>query len=109
MGAVEDALEAANAQLSKAKGEITDLITTLNGHIADLETQIAANAVQPETLQALKDTAQALDDVVPDVVSPPADTGTPTDTTLPAGGDAAPPADTTGDGGFTEPVDVNPV
>jgi hypothetical protein len=91
MGAVEDALESINIQLGKAKDEILS-------EIATLEQQIADNAVNPDTLQALKDKAQALDDVVPDVV-PPSDT-TPPDTGT---GDVTPP-----DSGFTESVDVNP-
>lgn len=67
MGALEDTLTAVSTQLGKAKDEIVALIT-------DLEGQIAANAVDPATVDALKAAAQSLDDVVPDVppVEPPA-------------------------------------
>lgn len=64
MGALEDTLVAVKDQLSKASAEIVGLIN-------DLEGQIAANAVQQDTVDALRDAAQTLDDIVPDAPAEP--------------------------------------
>lgn len=65
MGAVQDAVDQVAAQLAKAKAEIV-------AKIADLEAQVAAG--ETPDLTALKEAAQALDDVVLDVPDvPPAD------------------------------------
>ena len=58
MGAVQDAVDQVAAQLAKAKAEIV-------AKVADLEAQVAAGEI-PD-LTALKEAAQALDDVVLDV------------------------------------------
>ena len=62
MSAAQDAVDQITLQLGKAKDEII-------AKVADLETQIEAG--ETPDLTALKAAAQALDDVVPDVVEPP--------------------------------------
>lgn len=62
MGAVQDAVDQIVTQLAKAQAEIVDKIDELEASIAAGET--------PD-LSALKAAAQALDDVVPDVVEEP--------------------------------------
>lgn len=59
MGSLQDAVDAITAQLAKAQAEII-------AKISDLEAVIAAGGT-PD-LTALKAAAQALDDVVPDVI-----------------------------------------
>lgn len=63
MGAVQDAVDAVVAQLSKATDEIV-------AEIAALEAQVAAG--ETPDLAGLKAAAQALDDINPDVVAEPA-------------------------------------
>lgn len=66
MGLVDD-LNAIKEQLGKAKDEIV-------GKISDLESALAASGTPDPAVSAavdsLKEAAQALDDVVPDVVAP---------------------------------------
>lgn len=62
MSAADDAVTAVTTQLGKAKTEIDGLIAQLEG-----------SSVSPATLDQLKATSQALDDIVPDQVAPPAE------------------------------------
>lgn len=67
MSQADETAKQINDQLTKAKGEIDTLVSTLEG-----------TSVDPATLDQLKSTAQALDDIVPDqVVAAPADGETP--------------------------------
>jgi DNA-binding FrmR family transcriptional regulator len=65
MTSAEDQAKGIGDQLNKAKGEIDGLVSSLEG-----------SAVDQATLDQLKATSQALDDIVPDQVvnpEPPAD------------------------------------
>ena len=70
MSEAQSAINAVVAQLNKAKVEILD-------RVADLEAQIeAAGAAGAVDVSALVAAAQALDDIVPDVVEDPAEVDT---------------------------------
>ena len=68
MTSAENQAAAISAQLGKAKSEIDGLVASLEG-----------SAVSQETLDQLKATSQALDDIVPDQVVEP-EPATPDDT-----------------------------
>ena len=76
MGAADNTAKQINDQLGKAKGELDTLIASLQD-----------TSVDPATLAQLQETAQALDDIVPDQV---VDTGTDTGTDTPPADEPTP-------------------
>lgn len=68
---VQDAVDAVVNQLVKVRAEVVKTREDLLDTIAGLEAEIAAG-VKPD-LTALKDIAQALDDLTPDVEESPSD------------------------------------
>ena len=60
-------LAAIDAQLKKAGSELMTKIEALETSLADEELPDAAN----DALAALRQTAQALDDIIPDAAEPP--------------------------------------
>ena len=68
--AAEDQAKAIGDQLNKAKGEIDNLVSSLQG-----------SAVDQATLDQLQATSQALDDIVPDQVVTPEPEPTPEEPT----------------------------
>ncbi len=66
--AARDDVQAIGAQLSKAADEIV-------GKIADLDAKIADGTVTADDLAPVREAAQRLDDIVPDVDETPVDGG----------------------------------
>jgi peptidoglycan hydrolase CwlO-like protein len=68
-----DLVNASIATLTKAHDEIVSKIDELNSKIADLEVAVAAAGEVPAdvtaAIDALKTTAQSLDDIVPDQIA----------------------------------------
>lgn len=68
MGAIANALQEVNSQLSKAKDEIVGQITDLR---TQLEEKGQLDQADLDALDALQATAQGLDDIVPDATTDP--------------------------------------